>query len=197
MIRHFLFLSLFALLLFAENNTTADHRIDVIVTVAGMQETARSIEQTSRQIAELTRHLSDKASFTPEDHRLIAALTEALGRNADAITKMADILPKELDQLQSSANNVLDHAAINVKQVVAASRTDLIDPTLERIQTQVLIFVIGLGIVLFGVVWFALWQLRSIVSTGSETIANITKTMHSVEKVVEKVNRSEEGWSSY
>ena len=180
-----------------ENNTTSVHRIDVTLTVAGMQESAASIEQTARQIALLTERLSDKKSFTPEDHRLITALTEALNRNAAAVNNVANALPTQLKAVQESTTGILDHAAGNVQQVVAASRSELIDPTLDRIETQMLLFILLLGAVLIGVIWFGLWQIRRIIATASETIGNITKTMHSVEKIVEKVNASEERWNSY
>jgi hypothetical protein len=181
----------------AETNSTAQHRIEVTVTVAGMQETADSIQQTAQQIATLTERLSDKKEFTPEDHELIAALTEALNRNAAAVNAIAAALPKQLDQIRGSADTVLDHAALNARKVITSSRSDLVDPALDRIRNQVLLFIFLLGGVLVGVIWFGLWQIRSIVAAGSETIGNITKTMQSVEKVVEKVNRNEESWSSY
>lgn len=197
---HHLFLLLTLLYtapLSAETNTTTTHRIDVIVTVAGMQETAASVEQTARQIATLTERLSDKKEFTPEDHALIASLTEALNRNADAVNAVASALPKQLEQIQGSATGILDHAALNAQTLIQSSRTELVDPSLDRLRNQLLLFIVLLGGVLVGVIWFALRQIRGIVAAGSETIGNITKTMQAVEKVVEKVNRSEESWSSY
>ncbi|MDX1296236.1 MAG: hypothetical protein R3302_08210 [Sulfurimonadaceae bacterium] len=193
LLRHLLIsLMLLASVSIAETNTTQTHRIEVTVTVAGMQETANSIQQTSQQVAALTERLSEKKEFTEEDHKLISELTNALNNHAVAVNNIANALPKQLEEIQGSAISILDHATGNVQQVVTTSKTDLVDPTLDRIQTQVLVFIILLGAILIGVIWFGLWQIRSIVATGSETISNITQTMKSVEKVVDKVNRAEE-----
>ncbi len=193
LLRHLVIsLMLLASVATAETNTTQTHRIEVVVTVAGMQETADSIQQTSQQVAALTRRLSEKKEFTSEEHQLIAELTNALNNHAVAVNNIANALPKQLEEIQGSAISILDHATGNVQQVVTTSKTGLVDPTLDRIQTQVLVFIVLLGVVLIGVIWFGLWQIRSIVATGSETISNITQTMKSVEKVVERVNRSEE-----
>lgn len=178
-------------------NTTKTHRIEVTVTVAGMQETADSIRQTSQEIATLTEKLSNKEDFTEQDREHITALAAALTKNAEAVNRIADALPNQLQEIQGSAVNLIDQAATDAQKVVTTSKTELIDPMLDRIQTQVLIFIALLGLVLVGVIWFALWQVRSIVATGSETISNITQTMKSVEKVVERVNRAEDSWSSY
>lgn len=192
-----LFSVIFASALHAESNTTATHRIEVTVTVAGMQESAASIRQTAQQIATLTERLSDKQEFTEEDQRLIAALTEALNRNAAAVSAIAAALPQQLEQIQGSADGILDHAALSAQRVISSSRSELLDPALDRLRNQLLLFILLLGGVLVGVIWFGLRQIRAIVDAGSETIGNITKTMQAVEKVVEKVNRSEESWSSY
>lgn len=193
LLRHLLIsLMLFASVAIAETNSTQTHRIEVTVTVAGMQETADSIQQTSQQVAALTERLSEKKEFTEEDHKLITELTNALNNHAVAVNNIANALPKQLEEIQGSAIGILDHATGNVQQVITTSKTDLVDPTLDRIQTQALVFIVLLGTILIGVIWFGLWQIRSIVATGSETISNITQTMKSVEKVVEKVNKTED-----
>lgn len=184
-------------LTYAETNTTQPHRIELVLTVSGMKESTEAIRQSAEAIATLTRHLSDKKEFSTEDHRLVTALTTALNRNAEAIEQVTETLPQQMHALQNGTSELLAQAAGSAREVVTASKTELIDPTLERIQTQLLLFVAAFGIILIGVVWFALWQIRGIVSTASETIGNIAQTVRSVENVVDKVNRSEEQWSSY
>lgn len=175
----------------SDQNSTATNRIEVIITVAGVQETVASIEKSSQQIAVLTEQLSNKEDFTSKDHELIAALTEALNNNAKAINNIADALPKQFENAQGGINNILESAVVGVKEVVRTSKSDLIDPTLSRIENRLLLLVLVVSAVLFGLLWYGLWRLRVIVSTGSETIGNIASTVKSLEKVLEKVNRAE------
>lgn len=172
----------------SDHNSTATSRIEVVITVAGVQETVASIEKSSEQIAALTERLSDKEDFTDQDHALITALTKALNNNADAINKVADALPKQFEEAQGGINALLDHAKVNVEEVLSSSKNDLIDPTLSRIESRILILVLVIAAVLFGLLWYGLWKVRAIVSTGSETVGNIMNTVRSLEKVLEKVN---------
>ena len=195
---HFTLLILSLILLASTNaiasdqNSTTTSRIEVIITVAGVEETVASIEKSSQQIAALTKQLSNKEDFTSKDHELIMALSDALNNNANAINNIADALPKQFENAQDGINNILASAVIGVQDVVSTSKNDLIDPTLSRIENRILILVLVIAAVLFGLLWYGLWKLRAIVSTGSETIANITSTVKSLEKVLEKVNRPEE-----
>ena len=196
--RHILILCLLVFVsLFAENNATSLHRVEVIVTVAGMQESAEAVRTTAREIAVLTRKLSERSDFSAEDREHIDALSRALERNAAAVEKIADVLPAELSRLQNGAGDLLDRAEQNAHRVVVASKQQLVDPTLERIRTQFLLFIALLALLLFGLVWYTMRQLRRVVETGSETVENIRKTMASVEKVVDRVNRSDDGWQNY
>lgn len=172
-----------------ENNTVS--RIEVVITIAGVEESVASIEKSSQQIAILTEHLSDKKAFTPKDHELISALTKALNNNAEAINRVAEVMPQEFEKAKAGVNSILDVAKVNVQEVVKSSKDELIDPTLSRIETRLLILVLVIAAVVFGLLWFGLWKLRAIVSVGSETIANIAGTVQSLEKVVEKVQHSE------
>ncbi len=184
----FLSISAFA----SDRNTTAPNRIEVIITVAGVQETVASIEKSSRQIAALTERLSEKKDFTNEDHELIAALTKALNSNAKAINNIADALPRQFENMQGGINSVLESAVVGAKQVVTASKNDLIDPTLSRIENRLLILVLVIAAVVFALLWYGLWKVQAIVSTGSETMRNISDTVMSLEKVMDKVHRSED-----
>ncbi|MDA3945792.1 MAG: hypothetical protein PF439_03825 [Helicobacteraceae bacterium] len=196
MLHRFTFL-LLSLAIFLSTNVLASDqnssatRIEVIITVAGIQETVASIEKSSQQIALLTQQLSNKEDFTSKDHELISALTKALNRNADAINSVAEALPKQFEKAEVGINSMLNVAKVNVQEVVSSSKHDLIDPTLRRIETRLLLLVLVIAAVLFGLLWFGLWKLRAIASIGSETIANITTTVQSLEKVVTKVNESE------
>ena len=190
----------FSLMLFAsadalasDQNSTATSRIEVVITVAGVQETVASIEKSSERIAALTDRLSNKEEFTARDHELITALTEALNNNAKAINKIADALPKQFEEAQGGINTLMDHAKQNVEEVLSSSKNELIDPTLSRIETRILILVLVIAAVLFGLLWYGLWKVRAIVSTGSETVGNIMNTVRSLEKVLEKVNVPEKG----
>jgi len=64
----------------SDQNATRVNRIEVVITVAGMQESVRAIEKSSQHLAALTQQLSNKQDFTPKDQQLIVALTEALNR---------------------------------------------------------------------------------------------------------------------
>lgn len=174
----------------SDQNSTKTSRIEVIITVAGVQETVASIEKSSQQIAALTEQLSNKEDFTSKDHELITALTEALNNNANAINNIADALPKQFENTQSGINTILDTAMMNAEHVVSTSKNDLIDPTLSRIENRLLILVLVIAAVLFGLLWYGLWKVRAIVATGSDTVGNIMNTVKSLEKVLEKMNRS-------
>lgn len=195
--RYRLILLLSSLILFtsadasSDLNSTATSRIEVVITVAGVRETVASIEKSTEQIAALTERLSDKRDFTAEDHKLISALTKALNNNANAINKIADALPKQFEEAQGGINMLLDKAKVNVREVLSASKSDLIDPTLSRIEKRILMLVLVIAAVLFGLLWFGLWKVRVIVSSGSETVGNIMNTVKSLEKVLEKVNGAE------
>jgi len=193
-------LLLLSLMLFApanaatsDQNSTTTSRIEIVITVAGVQETVASIAKSSEQIAALTERLSSKEEFTTQDHELITALTKALNSNADAINKIADALPKQFEEAQDGINMLLDHAKVNAEEVLSSSKSDLIDPTLSRIEKRILILVLVIAAVLFGLLWYGLWKVRAIVSTGSETVGNIMNTVRSLEKVLERVNAPEKG----
>ncbi len=175
----------------SDQNSTTTSRIEVIITVAGVQETVASIEKSSKQIAALTQQLSNKEDFTSKDHELITALTDALNNNANAINNIAIALPKQFEKVQGGINNILDNARVSVEQVVSTSKSDLIDPTLSRIENRLLILVLVIAAVLFGLLWYGLWKVRAIVATGSDTVGNIMNTVKSLEKVLEKVNKAE------
>lgn len=172
-------------------NSTTTSRIEVIVTIAGVQETVASIQKSSNQIVELTKQLSTKGEFTSRDQELIVGLTKALNNNAEAINNIANALPKQFENVEGGVNNILDNARVNIEHVVRSSKTDLIDPTLSRIENRLLIFVLIITAILFGLLGYVFWKVRGIVSTGSETVENIMNTVKSLEKVLEKVNKAE------
>ncbi len=176
----------------ADDNSTKTSRIEIVITVAGVKETVASIQESSRQIAALSRQLSDKEEFTDKDHELIAGLTQALNNNANAINNIATALPQQFDEAQSGITTLLNTAMVNAKEVVDSSKNDLIDPTLSRIENRLLVLVIVIAAVLFGLLWFGLWKLNAIVSTGSQTIGNIARTVTSLENVLEKINKDAE-----
>ncbi len=179
--------------LFASDaNATKTSRIEIVITLAGVQETVASIEKSTQQIAALTQQLSDKNDFSADDAAVIRSLTNALNNNAEAVNNIAQALPEQMEKAQGGLNAILDTAMINTQKVVSSSKSDLIDPTLSRIENRLLILVLIIAAVLFGLLWFGLWKLRAIVSTGSETIANITQTVKSLETVLEKVNKGGE-----
>ena len=140
---------------------------------------------------ELTKQLSTKGEFTSRDQELIVGLTKALNNNAEAINNIANALPKQFENVEGGVNNILDNARVNVEHVVRSSKTDLIDPTLSRIENRLLIFVLIITAILFGLLGYVFWKVRGIVSTGSETVENIMNTVKSLEKVLEKVNKAE------
>ncbi|MEE8588680.1 MAG: hypothetical protein V3S80_04970, partial [Sulfurimonadaceae bacterium] len=150
-----------------------------------------SIQKSSNQIVELTKQLSTKGEFTSRDQELIVGLTKALNNNAEAINNIANALPKQFENVEGGVNNILDNARVNVEHVVRSSKTDLIDPTLSRIENRLLIFVLIITAILFGLLGYVFWKVRGIVSTGSETVENIMNTVKSLEKVLEKVNKAE------
>ena len=172
-------------------NSTTTSRIEVIVTIAGVEETVASIQESSNQIVQLTKQLSSKGEFTSKDQELIVGLTKALNKNAEAINNIAKALPKQFENVEGGVNHILDTAMINVKEVVSSSKTDLIDPTLSRIENRLLIFVLIITALLFALLGYVFWKVRGIVSTGSETVGNIMDTVKSLEKVLEKVNKTE------
>ena len=172
-------------------NNTKTSRIEVVVTIAGVEETVASIQESSEQIVQLTKQLSTKEEFTSRDQELIVGLTKALNNNAEAINNIANALPKQFENVEGGVNNILDTAMINVKEVVSSSKNDLIDPTLSRIENRLLIFVLIVAAILFGLLGYVFWRVRVIVSTGSETVGNIMDTVKSLEKVLEKVNKTE------
>lgn len=178
--------------LFASDaNATKTSRIEIVITLAGVQETVASIEKSTQQIAALTQQLSNKNDFSADDAEVIRSLTNALNNNAEAVNNIARALPEQMEKAQGGLNAILDTAMINTQKVVSRSKSDLIDPTLSRIENRLLILVLIIAAVLFGLLWFGLWKLRAIVSTGSETIANIAGMVQSLERVVEKVQQSE------
>lgn len=166
------------------NATTA--RVELVITVSGLEKTVAAIEQSSRQIALLTAHLSDKQEFTPQDRETVMALTAALNRNADAVNRVATLFPEQMEKAVSGVNGMLDTAKVNVQEVVKSSKTELVDPTLSRIESRLFILFVIVAALLFGLLWFGLWKLKGIVATGSETVENIMNTVQSLERVVEK-----------
>jgi len=167
----------------SDQNATRVNRIEVVITVAGMQESVRAIEKSSQHLAALTQQLSNKQDFTPKDQQLIVALTEALNRNAAAVNHIADALPKQFKEAEAGINTIVDNVAVNVQQVLSRSKSDLVDPTLSRIESRILMLVLLVS-VLF-------WKIRTIVSTGSKSIGNIADALKSLERVVDRVSAAE------
>jgi len=176
----------------SEHNSTRVNRIEVVITVAGMQESLRAIEQSSQHLAALTRQLSNKEEFTPKDQQLVTALTEALNRNAAAINSIADALPKQFKEAEAGINSIVDNAARNVQQTLSRSKSDLVDPTLSRIESRIFMLVLLVSLLLFGLLWYGFWKIRTIVSTGSQSIGNIADALKSLERVMEKVSPAED-----
>lgn len=172
----------------SEQNSTNVNRIEVIVSIAGMQKTVNSIENTSQQIVALTKELSNKQDFTNKDRKVIASLTEALNNNAKSINNIAIALPKQFEKAESGINNIIDTTVIGAQDVINASKKDLIDPLLGRIENRVLIFILIVSSVLFGLLWYGLWKIRTIASNGSKTVENIMNTVKSLESVLEKIS---------
>jgi len=178
-----------------EQNSTRVNRIEVVITVAGMQESVRAIEKSSQHLAALTQQLSNKEEFTPKDQQLITALTEALNRNADAINNIADTLPKQFKEAEAGINTIVDNAAENVQETLSRSKSDLVDPTLSRIESRIFLLVLLVSVLLFALLWYGFWKIRMIVSTGSKSIGNIADALKSLERVMEKVSPAEDGKS--
>jgi hypothetical protein len=177
----------------SDQNSSRANRIEVVITVAGMQESVRAIEKSSQHLAELTRQLSNKQDFSPKDRQLIAALTDALNRNAAAVNNIADALPKQFKEAETGINTLLENAAVNVQQTLSRSKSDLVDPTLSRIESRVVMLVLLVFALLFGLLWYGFWKVRTIVSTGSKSIGNIADALKSLERVVDKVSPAENG----
>lgn len=177
---------LIATTVFASESNSTVHRVDIVITVAGVKETVASIQQSTEQLVQLTKRLSTKSELTSKDQALITGLTQALNRNADAINEMTNALPAQFEAAQGGLDDLLNSAAANAEEVVRSSKSEVIDPTLSRIENRILIFVAVVTIILFGLLAYVFWKVRLIVSTGSETVANIMNTVTSLEKVLEK-----------
>ena len=175
----------------SDKNATTVNKVEIIVRVAGIQETVDSIEKSSQQIVALTQKISNKEDFTKKDHKLIANLTQALNNNANAINNIALAIPKQFEKVEDGIDNIIDTTAISVKDVIKNSKDNLVNPILERIENRVLILILIVSAVLFGLLWYGLWKIGNIASVGSETITNIMSTVKSLESVLEKMNRSE------
>jgi len=175
----------------SDKNATTVNKVEIIVRVAGIQETVDSIEKSSQQIVALTQKISNKEDFTKKDHKLIANLTKALNNNANAINNIALAIPKQFEKVEDGIDNIIDTTAISVKDVIKNSKDNLVNPILERIENRVLILILIVSAVLFGLLWYGLWKIGNIASVGSETITNIMSTVKSLESVLEKMNRSE------
>lgn len=170
-----------------EHNQTQESRVEIIITVAGMQESVDAITKSSQQLITLTRQLSNKKEFSSEDQKVITALAQALNNNADAINNIAQTLPNQFDQLEGGAINLLQNTQQSVEAVIKSSKNDLIDPTLSRIENRLLIFVVIVSVLIFALLGFIFWRVQVIAATGSETVGNIMSTIKSLEKVLEKV----------
>lgn len=175
----------------SDKNLTTINKVEIVITVAGIQETIDSIEKSSQQIVSLTQKISNKEDFTKEDHKLITNLTKALNNNADAINNIAIAMPKQFKKVEGGIDNIINTTAISIKNVVKSSKDNLVDPTLNRIENRVLILILIVSAVLFGLLWYGLWKIGKIASVGSETITNIMSTIKSLESVLEKINKSE------
>jgi len=90
----------------SETNTT--DRIEIIITVSGMQESISAINESSQQLITLTQRLSAKEGFNREDQEVIAQLATALNNNADAINNIAKALPQQFESAQGRINILLD-----------------------------------------------------------------------------------------
>jgi len=193
MFKRILLLVLFAVveMIASELDSTNVNRIEVVVTIAGMQKTVNSIENTSQQIVALTKQLSNKKDFTNKDHEVIASLSEALNNNAHAINNIALALPQQFEKAEGGINNIIDTTVAGAQDVINTSKNDLIYPVLERIENRVLIFILIVSIVLFGLLWYGLWKINTIASTGSKTVENIMNTVKSLEVVLEKTSRQD------
>ena len=171
-----------------ETNST---KVEIIITISGMQETVASLEKSAQQITALTKSLSTKKEFTTKDHELITNLTLALNNNANAINKIATAIPSQFEKVEKGINNIIGTTSMRVQDVIRTSKDDFVDPTLQSIENKVLIFILIVSLLLFGLLWYGLWKIRMIVSTGSETVENIMKTVNSLQKVLEKIDTFE------
>ena len=170
-----------------DTNVTQTSRIEVVVTVAGMQESVDAITKSSNQLIVLTKQLSNKKEFSSEDQKVITALAQALNNNAEAINNIATALPQQFEKVQGSAVNIVDTTKLAVQEVIKSSKSDFVDPTLSRIENRLLVFVLIVAALIFALLGFVFWKVRVIAATGSETVQNVMTTIKSLEKVLEKI----------
>jgi len=168
-------------------NVTQPSRIEIVITVAGMQESVDAITKSSKQLIVLTKQLSNKKEFSNEDQKVITALAQALNNNAEAINNIAAALPQQFDKVQGSTANIVDTAKLAVQEVIKSSKSDFVDPTLSSIENRLLVFVFIVAALIFGLLGFVFWKVRVITETGSETVQNVMTTIKSLEKVLEKI----------
>ena len=168
-------------------NVTQPSRIEIIITVAGMQESVDAITKSSDQLIVLTKQLSNKKEFSSEDQKVITALAQALNNNAEAINNIATALPQQFEKVEGSAVNILDTTKLAVQEVIKSSKHDLVDPTLSSIENRLLVFVMIVAALIFALLGFVFWKVRVIATTGSETVQNVMTTIKSLEKVLEKI----------
>ena len=168
-------------------NVTQPSRIEIVITVAGMQESVDAITKSSKQLIVLTKQLSNKKEFSSEDQKVITALAQALNNNAEAINNIASALPQQFDKVQGSAVNIVDSAKIAVQEVIKSSKSNFVDPTLSSIENRLLAFVFIVSVLILGLLGFVFWKVRVIAATGSETVQNVMTTIKSLEKVLEKI----------
>ncbi len=168
-------------------NVTQPSRIEIIITVAGMQESVDAITKSSKQLIVLTKQLSNKKEFSSEDQKVITALAQALNNNAEAINNIATALPQQFDKVQGSAVNIVDTTKLAVEEVIKSSKSSFVDPTLSRIENRLLVFVLIVAVLILALLGFVFWKVRVIAATGSETVQNVMTTIKSLEKVLEKI----------
>jgi len=51
--------------------------------------------------------------------------------------------------------------------------------------------VLLVSVLLFALLWYGFWKIRTIVSTGSKSIGNIADALKSLERVVDRVSAAE------
>ena len=168
-------------------NVTQSSRIEIVITVAGMQESVDAITKSSKQLVALTKQLSNKKEFSSEDQKVITALAQALNNNAEAINNIASALPQQFNKVQGSAVNIVDTTKLAVQEVIKSSKSDFVDPTLSSIENRLLAFVLIVSVLIFALLGFVFWKVRVIAATGSETVQNVMTTIKSLEKVLEKI----------
>ena len=171
----------------ADANVTQPSRIEVVITVAGMQESVDAITKSSNQLIILTKQLSNKKEFSSEDQKVITALAQALNNNAEAINNIATALPQQFEKVQGSAVNIVDTTKLAVQEVIKSSKSDFVDPTISSIENRVLLFVLIVAALIFALLGFVFWKVRMIAATGSETVQNVMTTIKSLERVLEKI----------